>query len=116
MNPMMILGVKSGNSALVQVALAQGADPNSRGTGYRMQAQLIFDCFGRLLIKTIHTSEKAPCALFLAVSSEHENQAIINDLLKSGADPNARGDYYEANDNMSALILFCAVSGDQQAI
>lgn len=116
LNRTLISAVKSGNVILVRAALAQGADPNSRDTGDRTNTQLISDCVARLLGKKFQASEKAPCSLFLAVSSERESQAIINDLLKYGADPNARGDYYEADDHVPTLILYCAVNGDQEAI
>jgi hypothetical protein len=115
-NRSLIVGVKAGDTATVLASLAKGADPNAHDIGEVGWLQIARRFFVRRRGEASLPKGTSPSALFLAISGEHTNQAVIEALLKKGADPNERGDFYYRQDHVTTLMLYAALDDDEETI
>jgi len=112
----LVAAVKSGDVTAVRTVLADGADPNSRDFREISVVQIILRWFARLRNAKSVGDDTTPSALFLAVSAGPNNQAVIDALLKHGADPNAQIEVYKYKSHVRTLILYAALEGELDTI
>lgn len=112
----LVLAIKHGDEPAVLDFLARGADPNAHDIGEPTISQVLEQYRAVLCGNRMTFRGNFPSSLFLAITAEHQDQRIIDALLKYGADPDAKSDYYKHKDHVPTLMLYAALDGEMSVI